>query len=291
MAEFNIRSDHVDVEEIMRQIRLRIKEKRGVDYTEEEIRELANVKLERFLDPEKVRSDLVEQYRRRRRPRWTEAPPENYGFEDSTIYESHRPLLRWMRRLLNPVLKLLFNPNPIVAVLHRQGKMNEYVLRVHDFLLARFNTQDEIDDLNYEVLNNLVVEVTRLGIEVKNLKMRLEALSARLDFDERRARAFEGVVQYRPGAEAALSGEPAEGAGEEGRESEAARARRRRRRRGRRRPAEGGAAAPEGAADAATAPGAEAAAGAEAPAGSPAVEPGSEHRGPDPDASDPADQP
>ena len=44
-----------------------------------------------------------------------------------------------------------------------------------------------------------MVETTRLGIEVKNLKMRLESMSSRLDFDERRARALEGVVQYRPG--------------------------------------------------------------------------------------------
>jgi hypothetical protein len=285
MAEFTIRSDHVDVEEIMRQIRLRIKEKRGVDYTEEEIRELANVKLERFLDPDNVRSDLVEQYRRRRPPRWTETPPENYGFEDSTIYESHRPLLRWIRRLLKPVLKLLFNPNPIITVLHRQGRMNEYVLRVHDFLFARFRTQDEIDDLNFEVLNNLVVELTRLGIEVKNLKMRLEALSARLDFDERRARAFEGVVQYRPGAEAALAGEAGEGgAGERG-EGEAARARRRRRRRGRRRPE-----------IVATAPGGEPApaaetAGAETAGGPPAAAPESARSGPDGDDPDSPDQP
>ena len=64
MADFNVRSDNVDVEQIMRQIRARIREKRGVDYTEEEIRELANVKLEKFLDPKGVRSDLLEQYRR-----------------------------------------------------------------------------------------------------------------------------------------------------------------------------------------------------------------------------------
>ena len=61
MAEFNIRTDSVDVEQIMRQIRARIKEKRGVDYTEQQIQELANVKLERFLDPKGVRSDLVQQ--------------------------------------------------------------------------------------------------------------------------------------------------------------------------------------------------------------------------------------
>ena len=63
MAEFNIRTDSVDVEQIMRQIRARIKEKRGVDYTEQQIQELANVKLERFLDPKGVRSDLVEQFK------------------------------------------------------------------------------------------------------------------------------------------------------------------------------------------------------------------------------------
>ena len=43
MTDFQIRSDNVDVEQIMRQIRSRIRDKRGVDYTEEEIRELARV--------------------------------------------------------------------------------------------------------------------------------------------------------------------------------------------------------------------------------------------------------
>ena len=46
MPDFNIRSDSVNVEEIMQQIRARIREKRGVDYTEQEIRELAAVKLD-----------------------------------------------------------------------------------------------------------------------------------------------------------------------------------------------------------------------------------------------------
>ena len=95
----------------MRQIRLRIKEKRGVDYTEDEIRELANVKLEKFLDPRAIRSGLVEQFRRQRRA--GAPPPENFGFEETTIYDSHRaPILRKIRRALNPVLKLFFNPEP-----------------------------------------------------------------------------------------------------------------------------------------------------------------------------------
>lgn len=225
MAEFSIRSDAVDVEQIMRQIRARIREKRGTDYTEQEIRQLANARLETFLDPARVRSDLLEQFRNRQRQ---EPPPPNFAFEDSTIFETHRPLLRFVRRLFRPILKLFFNPNPIAEALHIQAKLNQ---RNAD-ALARIET------LHYELIHNLVVEVTRLGIEVKNLKMRVESVSGRLDFDERRARALEGVVQYktgslppRPPSSEQPAGEAESGAGQ----PPGGERRRRRRRRGRRR--------------------------------------------------------
>jgi hypothetical protein len=51
--------------------------------------------------------------------------------------------------------------------------------------------------LYFEVTHNLVIETTRLGIEVKNLTMRLESLASRLEFNERRARALESVVAYK----------------------------------------------------------------------------------------------
>ena len=124
MSDFTVKSDSVDVEQIMRQVRSRIREKRGVDYTEDEIRELASVKLERFLDPKGVRSDLLEQYRKRRDASTT---ARNYTFEDTTLYESSRPLLRGLRKLLNPLLKLFFNPTPVVEALHIQSKLNELV--------------------------------------------------------------------------------------------------------------------------------------------------------------------
>lgn len=62
----------------------------------------------------------------------------------------------------------------------------------------RFRLREEMDPLNDEVIHNLVVELTRLSIENNNLKMRVESLSSRMDFDERRARALESVVQYKP---------------------------------------------------------------------------------------------
>src|SRR5687767_8836781 len=81
MADFNIRTDAVDVEQIMRQIRARIQEKRGVDYTEQQIQELANVKLERFLDPKGVRSDLVHQFKHARDRQHEPFQVDQYDFD------------------------------------------------------------------------------------------------------------------------------------------------------------------------------------------------------------------
>lgn len=256
MSDFQVRSDSVDVEQIMEQIRRRVRDKRGVDYTEDQVRELAAVRLEKFLDPKNLRSDLLEQFRKSRPVDDSELPPPTYEFEDTTLYDTHRGLLRTLRRLLNPLLKLFFNPNQLVNVLHQQADLNRHFVRT--------TTQARVDraawnSLYYEVLHNLVLETTRAGIEIKNLKMRVEALSSRLDFSERRVRALEGVVQYRPevvaprerraetpapsggGMEVAgvpgAAGGPADGGSADGR-------RRRRRRRGRR--GTGGPGAPGG---------------------------------------------
>jgi hypothetical protein len=239
MPEFTVRSDSIDVEQIMDQIRARIREKRGIDYTEEQIRELAAVKLEKFLDPSGLRSDLLDQFRRVQKEQAPPAPP-NYAFEDQTLYESHRGLLRFVRKLLQPLLKLFFNPNPLIQALHIQSQLNT-------LNAERETTRRGRDQLQYEVLHNLVVETTRMGIEVRNLKMRVESLTSRLEFNERRARALESVVVYRPSVEeqavgvapaatspasppdlsaAAGAASPAPGPGQ--------RSRRRRRRRGRR---------------------------------------------------------
>jgi hypothetical protein len=178
MSDFNVRSDSVNVEQIMEQIRDRIREKRGVDYTEQQIRELAALKLEKFLDPRGVRSDLLKEFR-------GVEPDPNFAFEEDTLFHSTRaPFLMWIRRLLRPVLKLFFNPNPLIHALHTQSKLNALNTSRHQ--------------LYYELIHNLVVEATRLGIEVRNLKMRVESMDARVDFSERRARALEGAVMYRP---------------------------------------------------------------------------------------------
>ena len=273
MSDFAIRAGSIDVEEIMRHIRTRIRDKRGVDYTDKEIQELANVKLERILDPTGIRSGLLEHYRARpkdslkspsRPPRQAtgitlpalEPMPPNYGFEADTIYESTRGLfgkpVRLLRRLLNPLLKLFFNPNPIIHVLHMQSDLNrattERFDRIFGSLVEQLEQQvavrHDLDTLSYEVLNNLVVEITKLGIEVKNLKMQVQSFGSRLDFDERRARALEGLVK--PSPESAPPEPVARAAEPDAGDSSTTQKRRRRRRGGRRR---GGEALPDAATD------------------------------------------
>ncbi len=252
MAEFNIRSDAVDVEQIMEQLRARLQEKRGVDYTEDQIRELANVKLDRFLDPKNVRSDLLEHFRRQNERSYA-AADESMGvpaFEPEDVYRSSRGgigrVLHALRRLLRPILKLFINPGPLlesVRNLSTHARLNE----------ARNRRRAELDVLMYEVLNNLVVEMTRLAIDMKNHRMRVESVAARLDFDERRGRALEQIVQFRTNAAPSESGPagdvapPHDSNGESGGTDK----RRRRRRRGRRRTGSNAAPAAEASAEAA----------------------------------------
>ena len=264
MPEFTVQSESIDVERIMEQIRSRIKEKRGEDYTEAQIRELAGVKLERFLDPDNVRSDLVGHYRRQQQgsqkklafPETLLEPPpapESFEFDPDIIYRSSRGLpgrlLYGIRKLLSPLLKFFVNLGPIVHALNVQREINERqneainwmvqtqaefidrVTKLFDISSSRLAAREEIDALNYEVMNNLVVEMTRLSIEMKNHRMRVESVAGRLDFNERRAHALEGVVQYRDDTQATSA------ATTESDQTDATAPKRRRRRRGRRRPA------------------------------------------------------
>ena len=64
MPEITLRSDAVNVEALMDQIRARIREKRGVDYTEAEVRELASVKLQKFLDADPTKRATFEEARK-----------------------------------------------------------------------------------------------------------------------------------------------------------------------------------------------------------------------------------
>ena len=181
-------------------------------------------------------------------------------------------LLYLIRKLLNPVLRLFFNPDPIILAMMRQAEINSRLLDLLDRVNAEFErtgrkfaAREEIDALNYEVTSNLVTEMTRLAVDMKNHKLLVESVAGRLDFDERRARALESVGQARS-TPTAQAPEAAEDNG-----TAAAPTRpRRRRRRSRRRTGGGAPSAASGAADETATPEGDGAAEGAASAGAPA---------------------
>ena len=170
MSTFSAKGTDIDIEAIMANIRKKIEEKRKGFYTEEEVREISDMKLDAILDASEFNSDFVSAFRARDKE-W------NYAFTSETIYASSRSggggIIQSLRRLLNPVLKLFFNPNPMISALTRQADLNRYYVLL---------------------LHNMVTEVTRLNLEVTNLKGRLRTLGIRVDFQSKREKTFEQLV-------------------------------------------------------------------------------------------------
>jgi hypothetical protein len=170
---FEISSPEVDVEEIMRAIRKRIDEKKQRLYTDDEIREIAERRLDSVLDAHDFNSDLISDFRDQPE-RW------NFSFDAETLYRSSRGLLgtalRALRGVLKPVQKLFWNPNPLISALSRQSDLNKYYVHL---------------------LHNLAVEVTRQNLELQDLKNRNLQLQGRVEHLARREKTLESMVVFR----------------------------------------------------------------------------------------------
>lgn len=175
MSTFSAKGSDIDVEAVMANIRKRIEEKRKGLYTEEEIREIAEMKLDAVLDPSEFNSDFVSAFRARDR-QW------NFTFSPETIYASSRggtgSIIRLARKVLNPLLKLFFNPNPVISALSRQADLNRYYVLL---------------------LHNIALEMTKMNLELTHLKARLRAMGVRVDVQGRREKVLEELAVPKTG--------------------------------------------------------------------------------------------
>ena len=246
------RTDRLDVEQVMREIRTRIAQRSGIDLSNQQIQELAARRLEAILDPRGLKPELLDQLRRSAGERSVSidavaaggAP--SYPFDESTLYDSPNALLRVIRKLLQPLLRMMFNPTPIAHALALQSRLNTEIAARE---AERDRRQAEWNALHYEILQRLALEVSRGSIDAHNLLLRVESLAAKVDFNERRVRSMEGAqVRVRPQEAVQPAQPPAISASESAAASpqvvsavqpgEPSR-RRRRRRRGRRGPGTG----------------------------------------------------
>jgi len=191
------RGDHLDVEQIMRDIRAKVAQRHGVELTDQQVQELAARRLESILDPRTIKPSLLEQLRRSAgaRPDTVAAADRAsvpYEFEDTTLYDSPSALTRFLRKLLHPILKLFFNPNPLIRALHIQSGLNVEAARRE---AERDERQAEWNALHYTILHRIVMETSKVSLEIQSLALKVESLSAKVDFNERRVRGIEGLAQ------------------------------------------------------------------------------------------------
>lgn len=182
--------DQVDVDQIMREIRSRVSQRHGIDLTPQQIQELAARRLEAILDPRNVNPTLFDQLRKgaAAAPDPVPQPVEDEReITEEALYEGSGAV-RFFRRLLNPLLKLLFNPAPLIAALQAQARrFQQAATRAGE----HERRQTEWNALHYQVLQRLVTEVSRNSLEVQALSARVESLAARVDFNDRRMRTLE----------------------------------------------------------------------------------------------------
>jgi len=193
--------DQPDVEQIMREIRSRISERQGIDLTAQQIQELAARRLEAILDPRTIKPSLMDELRRAAGLPADTAPSEpdrDETITESALYYSDSGLLRGIRKLLNPLLKLFFNPAVIVEALNTHTRRAKAAEAREAELRRR---QTEWNALHFEILRRLVTDVARVEIDNQHFAHRVESLTARVDFNERRVRGLEHTQQQtRPSA-------------------------------------------------------------------------------------------
>jgi hypothetical protein len=175
---FEVKAEGVDLLALLADIHRRVAERKEGLYSDEELRFIAERPLEGVLTGGELRADLLEEFRARD-AQW------NFSFEADAVYRSSRGgagrLLEAARRLLRPVQKLFWNPNPMIAALSRQSDLNRFYVHL---------------------LHNLVLELSRLNLESQELRNRNLQLLGRLEALERREKTLEGMVAYRDADEA-----------------------------------------------------------------------------------------
>ena len=181
----------------MRDVRARIAERHGIDLSSQQIQELAARRLEAILDPKTIKPSLMDELRRAAGlpADTTPSEPETEDtLEEARLYESDSGLLRGLRKLLNPILKLFLNPAAIIEAFNGQARRAKEAAAREEEQRRR---QTEWNALHFEILRRLVTDVARAEIENQHLAHRVESLSARVDFNERRVRGLEHT-QHQP---------------------------------------------------------------------------------------------
>ena len=111
-----------------------------------------------------------------------------YNLDPELLVASSRPWLRWFRRLMRPILRLLVN---LDAVIHQQAVFNDRQVELNDRLVHHVR-------LMHQLVNQLVAETTKLKLELDELRHQTEYLEEQLDWYKQRHRVVEERMRTAP---------------------------------------------------------------------------------------------
>jgi hypothetical protein len=197
--------DHVDVEQIMREIRARIAKGSGLDISNQQIQELAARRLEAILDPRTIKPALLEQLRRGAVAADLPAAvaPASLEVKEESLSES------FIRRLFKPLSATLA---PILQAFKTQDTINQEAAARE---AAANRRQAEWNALQFELLQRMVTETARVSVEMQSLALRIESLAGKVDFNDRRVRTMETMPPPSVSRSSGRQHEPAHGSSRE----------------------------------------------------------------------------
>ncbi len=126
-------------------------------------------------------------------------PSESFAFHGNSIYWSSRgggmgKLLHASRRLLAPLVKFVFNVDPMVHALATQARRNAQQAAFDDDVARRLAAREEQDAANRRAVEALTVQMERLAADIESHGTLAASVVARLDALER-ARAGEPAAK------------------------------------------------------------------------------------------------
>ena len=111
-------------------------------------------------------------------------PSEWFDFHGHSIYRSSRGgvgrVLYGSRRLLRPLLKFVFNIDPMVDALSTQARLNAQQTAFDREVARRLAAHEKQDVLSRRAVQDLTAEMQRLSSEMKNQRRLVESMSQRL---------------------------------------------------------------------------------------------------------------
>ncbi len=140
-----------------------------------------------------IRARIEERSRRETAPtaqtareRAEAAPSESFAFDGNSIYRSSRGggvgrVLYGTRRLLAPLVKFVFNIDPMVAALVVQARRNAQQAAFDDDVARRLAAREKQDAPSRRALQNLTAGMERLAADLKSHRKLLASMAERLD--------------------------------------------------------------------------------------------------------------